>query len=208
VLDERGTALVWMSAGNSYFKENVIKRILNFTGANFNNVLVMAPDEPAEHTFRALGYTGNDIKKKARINAKLLQNRARRIVTSYNQTFRSKFHVVEWIDEIMSNNVYRESLKEITKLFNSNLEFRKDALSTTKKVLDGKTSERTMMPNASEEGVNYLLKELAFVVASPVMFKSKKVTYVYHHEWPIFQKLITGEYDGIRRENCGFLLFE
>lgn len=208
VLEERGYALVWMSAGNSYFKENIIKKILNFVGENFIKTLVMAPDEPAEHTFKALGYEGNDIKRKARLNANLLQNRAKRIISLLDNERQNKFKVIEWIDEIIPNNAYQARLKEISYLYSENKKFRDDALETTRNVLKGKIKEDGNIISALKEAVNYLLKELAFVLASPEIYKTKKVTYVYHHEWPIFQKLISGYYNGLKRDNLGFLLLK
>ena len=206
VLEERGYALVWMSAGNSYFKEEIIKRILVFTSENFSKTIVMAPDEPAEHTFKALGYEGNETKRKARLNANLLQNRAKRIISSLSD--KEKFKVVEWIDEIIPNKDYQNKLKEILNLFQTNEQFQSDAFDTTLKVLNGKLRENINLEVAKKEGVNYLLKELAFVLASPRIYNTQKVTYVYHHDWPIFQKLITGFYDGIKRDELNFLIFQ
>lgn len=206
VIVERGYALVWMSAGNSYFKEDVIKRILEFTSSNFSKTIVMAPDEPAEHTFKALGYEGNEIKRKARLNANLLQNRAKRIISTLND--KEKFKVTEWIDEVIPNILYQEKLREIFKIYNTNEQFRNDAHETSLKVVNGKMKEDININEAVKEGVNYLLKELAFVLASPKIYNTQRITYIYHHDWPIFQKLIIGFYDGLKREDLSFLIFE
>lgn len=206
VLEEPGYALVWMSAGNSYFREEVIQKILSFTGEHFPKTLIMAPDEPAEHTFKALGYRGNEVKKKTRLNANLLQNRAKRVVDRVGN--KSKFHIVEWVKEIIPNKSYQEKLKEIIHLYFTNEQFRRDANNTTKEVLASKMQKEINMEEATKEAVNYLLKELAFVIASPTIFNAQKITYVYHKEWPIYQKLIKGVYDGKTRDNLGFLLFK
>lgn len=206
VNEERGWALVWMSAGNSYFKEEVIKKILNFTSTHFSKTIVMAPDEPAEHTFKALGYEGNEIKRKSRLNANLLQNRAKRIISKFKD--KEKFKVVEWIEEVIPHGHYQEKFKEIVSLYNTNERFRNDVHETTLKVLSGKMKESINPNEAVKEGVNYLLKELAFVLASPNIYNIQRVTYVYHHDWPIFQKLIAGFYDGLKRENFSFLIFK
>ncbi|MBI2573336.1 tRNA-dependent cyclodipeptide synthase [Candidatus Woesearchaeota archaeon] len=202
-LDEQGYALVWMSAGNSYFKEEIIQKILKFTAEHFLKTIVIAPDEPAQHTFKALGYEGNEVSKKARLNANLLQNRAKRVITSMKD--KSKFQVIEWIEEIAPNLYYQEKLKQITLLYSKNSQFRSDANEVTREVLMSKSNEE-FTADAVNEGVYYLLKELAFVMASPTIFNTQKVTYVYHKEWPIFQKLITGVYDGKVRGNLRFLL--
>ncbi|MBU0907220.1 MAG: tRNA-dependent cyclodipeptide synthase [Nanoarchaeota archaeon] len=206
VLEERGYALVWMSAGNSYFKEDIIEKILDFTGKHFSKTIVMAPDEPAEHTFKALGYEGNDIKRKARLNANRLQNRAIRVISTLQD--KERFKVVEWIEEIIPNQLYQNKLKEIQSLYSTNEQFRKDALEATTKVLESKTQKQINLKEAAKEGVNYLLKELAFVLASPEIYNTQKITYIYHHDWPIFQKLIAGFYDRIKKQDLNFIVFK
>jgi len=54
----------------------------------------------------------------------------------------------------------------------------------------------------------YQIKELAFVIASPKIFKAKKVTYIYHRNWEVYEKLIEGFYDGKTREDLGFNLLQ
>lgn len=54
--------------------------------------------------------------------------------------------------------------------------------------------------------MNYLLEELAFVIASPQIFNVSKTAYIYHKKWQIFEKLVNGAFDGIIREQTGFIL--
>lgn len=205
---EDKTALVWMSAGNSHFKKEIIEKIIKFTNSNFSKTIIMSPDEPAEHTFKALGYEGNDVKKKARLNANLLHNRVRKIIESFNELDKNKFHVVEWIKEVIPNKDYQNKLIEIKELYKHNYNFHKDARETTRKVLHYKIKENTDIEKAIDEAVNYLLKELAFILASPTIYKTSKIVYIYHHQWVIYQNLINGKYDGRLRSKFEFMLFK
>lgn len=196
--------LIWMSAGNPYFTEKRIAEILHFASEHYAKVIIMAPDEPAEHNFKAAGYPDNQAKRKARLNANLLQNRAKRVVASLSPELKNRIIVVEWVAEVIHNSIYKEKYNEILKLYHANASFKKDAREITKKVIAKKTG--TDIEKSLDEAVQYLLKELAFVLASPGIYKVKKIVYLYHTTWSIYQKLIEGAYDGVPRTNLGFLL--
>ncbi len=49
-------ALIWMSAGNSYFTKERIEKLIKFANKNFEKIVIISPNKPAEHNFRALGY--------------------------------------------------------------------------------------------------------------------------------------------------------
>ena len=146
-------------------------------------------------------------KKKARLNAKLLQNRARRVVANkLQQGCETELKVVEWVKEILPNKTYQDSYEHIKKLFETNERFHRDAREATRLVLSGKLKPEIDAEVAIDEAVHYLLKELAFVLVSPKLFKASKVAYIYHKNWPIFENLINGVYNEDVRENLGFVI--
>lgn len=195
-----------MSAGNSYFKEEVIERIMKFAASKFTKVIVLAPDEPAEHTYKALGYEKNKSKRKAKLNANLLQNRARRIKEKLiKEGIGKNIEIIEWVDDIITNEYYKKSYQNILKLYKNNRQFRDDAKETTKLVLTSKFNN--ISENTVDEAVFYLLKELAFIFASLEIYHAEEATYIYHKEWPIYQKFISGVYDSKIRTNFKFLLY-
>ena len=171
-------ALIWMSAGNSYFNEKNIGKLLNFSDKNFNRIIILSPDKPAEHTFRALGYLDNKAKRKAKLNANLLTNRAKRELEKIKN--KSKFSFVDWENDIAKNSEYKEKYKEIIALYNGNSKFRKDVRLTTKRVIEEKTNEIQNIEKSVEEAVSYLLEEISFILSCPVIYQVQKVSYLYH----------------------------
>lgn len=105
-------ALIWMSAGNSYFTEERIDKLLNFADNNFDKVIIFSPDKPAEHNFRALGYEEKKVKKKAKLNANLLMNRAKRVLDKKEN--KNKFILESW-ENIEKNEDYKKELSKIKK---------------------------------------------------------------------------------------------
>ena len=73
-------------------------------------------------------------------------------------------------------------------------------------VIADKLKESISMEDAIDEEINYLLKEFAFILASPKIYNAPNVTYIYHSNWAIFQKLIAGEYDCKPKTNLSFPL--
>ena len=204
VLEERGAGLIWMSAGNSYFTEDVIERLLEFANKNLSKIAIMAPNEPAEHTYKALGYKEHEAKRKARLNANLLKNRAKRIIEKMNQ---QKVDIeIKIIEDISLADGYKESYRSILKLYKTNPLFKADAKEVTQNFLRNKLKEGIILEKAINLGVFYLLKELAFVISSPKIFNSERIAYIYHKEWEIYDKLVSGFYDGLPRANLGFIL--
>tara|TARA_Y100000310_G_scaffold302122_1_gene339170 strand:- start:1134 stop:1358 length:225 start_codon:yes stop_codon:yes gene_type:complete len=74
--------------------------------------------------------------------------------------------------------------------------------------LEGKTKEDVDLEDAIKIGVVYLLEEIAFVLASPSIFKVSKTAYIYHNRWQIYEDLVNGKYDGKARRDIGFLLIK
>ena len=197
-------ALIWMSAGNSYFNEQTIGKILAFAGKKFQKIIILSPDKPAEHTFKALGYPENKARRKAKLNANLLINRAKRKLEKIKN--KDKFYFVNWEKGVINNLEYKTRYEEILFLYKNNPNFREDARETTKKVLDKNFHGDVNIEKYIDEAVLYLIEEFSFILSCQIIYKVKKVTYLYHTNWEIYQNFIKGKYDGKKRENFSFIL--
>ncbi|MDP3741777.1 MAG: tRNA-dependent cyclodipeptide synthase [Candidatus Micrarchaeota archaeon] len=197
-------ALIWMSAGNSYFDKETIEKLLNYADEKFQKIIIISPNKPAEHTFKALGYPENKAKQKAKLNANLLKNRAEKELEKIGH--RNKFSFANWETGILTSPEYNAKYKEITTIYETNPKFKNDARNTTQNVIKDKTNKITDVEKAIDQAVLYLMEELAFVLASPVIYNVQKVTYLYHRPWKIYENLISGKYDGKKKENLSFRL--
>ena len=114
-----------------------------------------------------------------------------------------KFSFPDW-DAIVRLSEYKKSYQEIRQLYEGNKTFKNDARTITRKVLLVKFKDVKDIERAVDEAVLYLLEELAFVFTLP-MICNEKVTYLYHQPWPIYEKIISGKYDGKKRRNAFML---
>ena len=78
VMTSNGVVLLTMSPGNPYFKSGVIEDYVNFLGKENRRVIVVIPQQPAEHTYRALG--SKDAVKRAKKNCNQLKSHCRRAI--------------------------------------------------------------------------------------------------------------------------------
>ena len=53
-----------------------------------------------------------------------------------------------------------------------------------------------------------MLKELAFVTASPEIFGTERTAYVYHDRWKIFEDFVDGKFNAQKREDLGLIVIK
>jgi len=193
ILKEKGMAIVGFSLDNSYFKKDTIDQLIRYIANNFSNTKIMIADKSAVHNYKAKGYNQEKAERKSRLKGNALRNHANRTIDDLTKDV----SLVNW-ERIEQTNEYKQSYQEIISLYNTNKEFYQDTRNTTKEVLKTKKKE------SIDEGVQYLLEELSFIIASPRIYDNK-IAYVYHREWLIFENLIAGKYK-LKVENLGFMI--
>jgi len=64
------------------------------------------------------------------------------------------------------------------------------------------------MEQALDEGIFYLIEELAFLCSSPNLFEADRVANIYHKRWPIYEDLVAGKFGGRPRNNLGYIILK
>ncbi|MEK6839572.1 MAG: tRNA-dependent cyclodipeptide synthase [Nanoarchaeota archaeon] len=208
-IEKRCLVVAAMSIGNSYFSKEKIDELLPFWSSIFPIVRILIADLISVHTYKAKGYDEDKARKKTRLAGNRLKNHCLSTIQKMKaERKESNIIFVDWEKEVEHSTEYERHLSIIHKMYQENQKFREDAKKTTLDVLKEKIEEDANIDAAMEEGVNYLLEELAFLLASPVIFGVENVAYIYHREWPIYINLIDGKYDGKVRENLAFIQIE
>lgn len=205
---ESNTYIIGMSPGNSYFKDDEVKYLLHTTVERYGKVVIMIADVPAVSTYVAYGYPENRARKdKAIPQGNLLKNRVQRAMVQLRYSS-EQVRVIDWKDDVESNPEYVESYKKIKALYDTNIQFQNEADETTKQVLIGSNRTFLDLNKSVKTAVHYLLSEISFLEWGPYFFGTKKVTYIYHRNWPIYENYIAGKYDATVKEHMDFLLME
>ncbi len=200
--------IIGMSPGNSYFKDEEIKYLLEKTVSRYGRVAIMIADVPAIATYVAFGYAENKARRlKAIPQGNLLKNKVTRGMGDLGYSS-DQVRIIEWADEVENNTDYQKSLTAIKSLYNTNLKFQHDADETTRTVLVGSKRELVDIEKSVKTAVHYLLSEFAFLVWAPKLLHVQKVVYIYHKNWLVYENFIAGIYDSIPKSGMEFLLME
>jgi len=172
------------------------------------------PDKISEHNYRAVG--SKNPEKSARVKANRLRNKCKDVMKTMRCTTQ-KYSYINWMEDIDSNPEYIQAFEYVKDLYQKNDQFRYEIQETTEAALismrngreKGQTdSENTCSSVDVEEGVKYLLKELAFFDALPHIYdRCEKFVFVYHRAWPVLETYFEGIYDGLYRPSLGFVIF-
>lgn len=202
MLKEGGTALIGMSPGNSYFKKEKIDEVINYCAGRFGTVKLFIPDTLATHTYQGIGYPEDKARRKARLAANNLRNHSTRSMLE------NKLENVEIIDwgKATAEAPYLQASQDIYSLYERNSRFREEAKDTTRAVVRDKCLPSVDIESAVEEAVHYLLKELAFITASPQIYNQEKIAYIYHKPWRIYEDYVAGAFGNGSRADLGFLI--
>ncbi|MFT7615413.1 MAG: cyclo(L-tyrosyl-L-tyrosyl) synthase [Candidatus Woesearchaeota archaeon] len=202
VAANNGFAIVAMSPGNSYFKKERIAELLHYCACHFDQVRILIPDKPAQHTYRAMGYSEKRACKKARLNSNALKNHSLASI----KNLLDNVQLIDWESDVSTKESYKRELESVLTMYEHNMKFKNAVRETTRKVLEHKLKEGIDLDTAIDEGVYYLLKELAFLSACPQMYEIRNATYVYHDRWKVFEDFVGGVFDGKIRNKLGFII--
>ncbi|MBP6925606.1 MAG: tRNA-dependent cyclodipeptide synthase [Candidatus Pacebacteria bacterium] len=201
--------VIGMSPGNSYFKQEVINKLLVFSLGEYENIEILIPDVPAISTYVALGYPENIARKEKAIpQGNAFRNRLVKAIEQESLDG-SRIHIGNWRkDEIEENIEYQTQYLQLKDLYQNNEDFRKDINKATSDVLlENPFKKKDITISDIEIGTHYIISEFAYMLSLPILKKDFNLfVYGYHKPWPVWEKFIEGEYDGKKREDLGFLL--
>ena len=207
-MDSKTYHIIGMSPGNSYFNEETIHLLLKTVVENFGKAAVLIPDIPAISTYIALGYPENRARRdKAIPKGNALKNRVRAIMSQLNYSDEI-VKIIDWENEVENNSLYQEEYIKITNLYEKNLDFQAAVNNASKSVLEGFENILTDIKESSKIAAHYLLSEFAFLEFAVSFFKTDKIIYVYHKNWPVYENYIAGKFDTTPKTNLGFMLLK
>ena len=192
--------IIGMSPGNSYFKDDIIKSLVEKVIAKYGKTAVLIADIPAISTYIALGYPKNRARRdKALPQGNNLKNKVQKAMDTLGYT-NEQVKIIDWETEIEPNPDYQEKYRQVKSLYNSNQSFNDAANFATGEVLQYSNKEIMDLDASIKIAVHYLLAEFAFMEFANQFLGSKKVTYIYHKKWPVYEKYISGEFDAKPRD--------
>jgi cyclo(L-tyrosyl-L-tyrosyl) synthase len=206
VLKNMGTAIVGISLGNSYFKKETLEELLTDCTKQFSRIIIMIPDTPAIHNYKALGYSDIEAERKARLKGNAMTNRTKEILSSIQETYTGEISIANWNSAVTKSSEYTDEYMHLNQLYQQNKKFRADVRTTTKNVIETKLKPGSDIEKSIDEGVKYLLSELTFVSTCPKVYNTS-VAYVYHNPWKVYENYVNGVYDE-KKNNLGLVIMK
>lgn len=197
--------IIGMSPGNSYFKDDEVRFLLKEIVHRYGKAAVFIADIPAVSTYMALGYQPGKARNKAILKGNNLKNRTKKMMVELN-LHEDVVHIIDWEKEVADALFYKTAFQAIVDLYQANSLFAESVNAATSEVLKNAGKEERNLPDAVSIGVHYLLSEIAYLECAPAFFHTKKITYVYHKPWPIYEEYIAGTFDDRPKAHLGFLL--
>lgn len=197
-------AIVGASIGNLEITAEIMRSTTTYLSfADFDYRIMVTGDlttgGPGKWNYLAIGYSEASAKR----NAVRLTHRMHENLRGANI---EQSELIDWIS-LYQNEHYLREKRSLTGQLPKNAEFSKDINDATAKHLARKLDpEKYLTQEMIDIGTAYIIEELALMLAAPQIFGRDKVYYCYHKEWPVFQKLIAGKYDGISRSKLGMLI--
>lgn len=199
--------IIGMSPGNSYFKDEEIRHLLQEVVKRYGKTAILVADTPAIATYVAFGYPENKARNKAIPKGNNLKNRTKRIADELGFD-ESTVRIIDWDEEVEINPTYRAIYDTVRDLYFTVETFTDAVDATTRAVLEGSEREIQDLQAATKIAVHYLLSELAFLEFAPQFLGSDQVVYVYHKNWPVYEDYVAGKFDDEPKPHLDFLLLE
>jgi tRNA-dependent cyclodipeptide synthase len=217
-LGARQDLLLAMCLNNGYYNRENIYRMLKFALAFSDRVQIFATDGPAKHNYEALGKAKEKIPAITRLARNRLHNQCGDALERINATLppekQRSITFMEW-EEIYKDPKYQESYRALKDLYVQGGEFHKDINDTSERVLLNRIAIEKEVEAVLSIGIEYVIEELAFILAYRSLDATSKpigdhgnngFSYFYYEPWPVFEKLVNGDYDGKLKDGIGFVI--
>jgi cyclo(L-tyrosyl-L-tyrosyl) synthase len=171
-----------------------VEVVIEGMAALFDEVLVVVPDTIVEHTYRALGYPEAQVVAKARGTSRNLQNRCQRAIELARERHpATRLRLLDWATEVEGHPGHDTDVEEMRSLFRMHPAFRAAVIKKGGEVLAARRSDRPPTEAEIEEGVQYLLKEFAFVRRARRQL-GRDLIIPYYQDFPLAQGLCDGQF--------------
>jgi tRNA-dependent cyclodipeptide synthase len=136
LVKKRELITVGMSIGNGYFTRERVEVILIGMASYFREVVVIVPDLPVLHTYRALGYDERDALDKMKKHKQTIERHCRHVSEQIKlELGLENIRIVMWSDGFAGEKDYQLAYDKAVDIFHSNIDFREAILRNTERYI-------------------------------------------------------------------------
>jgi len=205
-LDKKEHAVFGISPFNSYFSEAQITNIAHWGYLNFKSIHLFMPDIPSAYTLEALGYSPQKAEKKARRQANYLRNKMIRALENIGISETQTVEIILDWKKLETNPYYQSVYKKCINLFETDTEFHRGCLESSKWVLHKRVDNGEVIPEATLNiAVKYFLAEMPLFIDSVGILNKKASVFCYHQCPEFLRTLYEKRYQNLVKPYQGFI---
>lgn len=182
---------IGISPFNSLFSEDYIAALVKWSIHNFKDFHLFIPDEPTFHTLEALGYEEKECRRKMKKQLNWLKNKMHKALERNNVSAKEK-HILDW-EKLSESKAFQQELEKAFALFDSDEDFRKECLLSSRWVLENKMDEKDIKEENLLKAVKYFLSEIPLFAATNKIIGSGTSLFCYHQSISFHERLYTNQ---------------
>jgi len=202
-----------ISLGNGYFNRERVELILTGMASQFEEVVVLMPDSPALHTYRALGYDEHNANKNMKKHRYEVERYCRRTSEKIEYEYgKNNIRILRWSD-ITEQACYQEAMAQVLTLYQNHPGFREAILRNTDRYILARLDNKKIdvhqlggFQKILEHAAHYLLEEMAFHDVIYTLI-GKDTIASYYRDLEIGGKYTNGEYGNPSNPHLGWVTY-
>ncbi len=203
---------VGVSPGNGYFNKDRLEVILMGMANYFKETIMIVPDLPALHTYRALGYDEYHAMEKVKKHRQEIERCHRRVSEQMLLNFgKQNIKILTWSDGFAQEECYRYAYGRTVEIYRNNFEFRESILRNTERYILARLEDQNLqqlggIKEIVEKAANYLIEEMAFFeVFHTILGKEPLVS--YYRDLELVTNHVNGNYGNPQNKNLGWVVY-
>lgn len=212
LVKNRELMTIGISPGNGYFSKDRLEVILMGVASYFAEVVVIVPDLPALHTYRALGYDEHRAVERMKKHRQEINRCCRRASEQVLLNFgKNNIRLLTWSDGFSEEDDYQQSYERAVKLFQNNPEFQESILRNTERYILARLEEQNVqqlggMRKIVEKAAYYLIEEMALhEVLQKLLGKEPIIS--YYRDLELVSNYVNGKYDNPKNDHIGWVVY-
>lgn len=212
LVKQRELITVGISIGNGYFNRERIEIILMGMASYFKELIVIVPDLPALHTYRALGYDEHQAIEKMKKHRQEIKRHCRYVSEQMQNNFgKDNMRILAWSDGFNKKDCYQRAYHKAVDIFRNNSKFKEAISRNTERYIlarleDSDVQQLGGMRKIVEIASHYLIEEMAFHEVFHVILGKEGIS-SYYKDLELIPNYINGAYNNVQNPYIGWIVY-
>jgi len=213
LVQKRELMTVGVSLGNRYFSKDRLEVILLGMASYFEEVLIIVPDLPALHTYRALGYDEYHAMEKVKKHRHEIERCHRRVSEqAHFYLGKENISVLMWSDAFAQQEYYyQQAYDRAMEIYRNNFEFKESIMHNTERYILARLEEQNVQQLGGirkivEKAARYLIEEMAFHELFSAILGREPIA-SYYRDLELITNHINGNYGNPQNKHLGWIVY-